>query len=371
MTKNILISVFFLLITYVSMAQQSPFEKQWDRIDSLELKGRTKTALAEVNVLRSQSLEQKDHLNFVKASIFRWKFQKITLEDAHNEILKDIDHTIGQVPQVYASVLWVIRAKLLRDYFEDNYWTIRGITASDVFDQDEIATWDTRTYVKEINKSYDRAMDNKTELQGMRIEAMLPIIKAVELSRSYRPSLYDVLVHEALSFYRNRYSSFESFNQFFISNEKALFDTSEAFVGYQLMEKDTISFASKALQLYQEIEVAHSGDSNPNAFVYAQLRRFEYADELCKDAKAETWYREALLRLATEYAGNSIEALIKFELAQRYYGDREKPALGYMYNPINYDNLKAMELCKEVIKKYPNSEGAQRCRVLIRQMEAV
>lgn len=372
MTKSIL-TVLLLILSQAFYGQSNSFEVKWALVDSLEVKGKIKTALQEVNTLREYAVTTGNDNELIKASLYRWKFQKLTSEFPLNQILAELDSTVLKVDKVQAAILWSVKAKLLTDYFVDNRWQIQDISQTNEIEDGNIQTWSEYRFVKRIAQAYDRSLQHKKVLKNTPVEAVLPLIKAAELGRLYRPSLFDVLAHEAISFYTTNDFYFNGFGENELAFSEGLFSPSKEFRTTVYPSRDTVNFKKKALHLFQELEEIHAGDSNPDAFVFTQLDRLYFAQEHSKLESKSKAYEDALKALIETYSETQIGALVKFKLASWYRRSAPKHNIRY-HNDLVVDstaNTRAILLCKEVIAQYPNSEGAQRCKVLKRIIEDV
>ena len=113
--------IFFVtfLVCQFSVAQQSPYAQKWTEVDTLELRGQVASALRIVDQIRTDSKGDNGN-DFVKASIYRWKFLKITTENAENTIIQEVDRTITEASGIEKALFYTIKGNLLKAYFESN-----------------------------------------------------------------------------------------------------------------------------------------------------------------------------------------------------------------------------------------------------------
>ncbi len=90
---------FILLISFQTLCgQNKTFEKDWRTIDSLEINGQVRDALIKTDAILITSERKKDHNNYIKAQLFRWKFVQIIQENANTTILKEVNQCITKIP---------------------------------------------------------------------------------------------------------------------------------------------------------------------------------------------------------------------------------------------------------------------------------
>src|SRR5690606_5572349 len=132
-----------------------------------------------------------------------------------------------------------------------------------------------------IFAAYDLSLLNEKVLiatPAMHIEELL---FSIPLNRKYRPTLFDVLAHRALSYYSNT-SNFASVNaeDEFEFNFPALYEDTPQFITLTFPENGPNTSGVKVLRTWQRLEALHSGEKNTEALVYAQLSRLEYVNSL-------------------------------------------------------------------------------------------
>ncbi|MEQ9580851.1 MAG: hypothetical protein RIM68_01630, partial [Arenibacter sp.] len=91
------------------------------------------------------------------------------------------------------------------------------------------------------------------ELQQLKVNAFKEILIAQKGSEIYRPTLFDLLAHSALDFYKTSENSIaRPTDKFELDNPEILCEGKQ-FVEQQISTKDKTSQQSKALILYQQL----------------------------------------------------------------------------------------------------------------------
>lgn len=350
--------LIFILMTQLIVAQEEGFEKQWQRMDSLELQGRISTASELSQKITAAARKEKDFANLIKARIFFYKFYQITNEDSNAFILADINKTLAQLPVPFKNVLQSYKASFLKQYYDQHRWSIQDRTRIDDPDPTDLETWSVAILRDSIRLTYEGSLESAATLGSTPTELIDELVLASPLGRKYRPSLYDLLAYRALEYFtdQSNFPKVRPEQEYAFTNEK-LYAETEDFLKIDL-KTATPTSASKVLQSFQQLEELHRKSENSDPLVYAQLERLEYVNENFRGTVKWNLYTEALERLAQEYKAKPVSALILLAQAANLKERAEElDEEGKLQNP---DFLKkAVELCDQIIREFPNSESFQ------------
>ncbi len=348
----------FLLLFFIGFAQET-IEQKWQVVDSLELQGRNESATEIVSEIMDTSREARDYTNYIKAKLFYYKFLQVNQEYSNVEILKDLNQSISEIPTPFKNVLLSYKAKFLDQYFQNHRWKIRDRKEIDDSEALEIDTWSANTLQDSIAISYELSLAGEKELIKTPVGNITELLIENSLYRKYQPSLYDLLAHRAVAYF----SDSGNFQSVATANEYA-FDDEELFAKSLVFRKLNFPKAAKenpevkVLQIYQNLEHLHSQDKNPEAFVFNQLQRLADVINYYKGPQRWEKYLSALDRLAEKYTNQPVNALILFARAMHYYErSKETDREDELEHPEFLQ--KAVTLCEEITKEYPNSSTAQ------------
>ncbi|GGG34531.1 hypothetical protein GCM10011344_39140 [Dokdonia pacifica] len=348
-------------------AQESPYQKQWVKIDTLELRGQVKSALKLADNIRELSRNNAHANDYVKASIFRWKFLKITTEDVENKILKEIDETSEGLPLAQQAILKVIKAQLLNDYYSASRYRINERTSVSKKTED-ITSWTGTDFINEIIHTYQEALHHKEALIKTPVSDVEEFLLKGLVNRHYKPTLYDVIAQEAMTFYKNPLYGIDRPAILFEIDHPSFFDTSETFRNTVFETKDTVASSYNAVKLMQDIEQVHALDADPTAYVYAQIERLKFAKQYHVNSTKAELYGKQLRALSRKHNTHFIHSILQVELASHYlslariqdYEDGERDEISYY--------VKAKEICTSLIETYPNTEASTRATYLLREI---
>jgi len=373
---RIFLFVAALFFCQFSWSQQSRYSQKWVEVDTLELRGQVASALKIVDEIRASSRDNEG-LDYVKASIFRWKFIKITTEEAENTILKEVNQNIAESSGVNKALFGAVKAKLLKDYYETQKYKSKNRSTGQE-KVDDITRWSNLELVTEIINTYQKTLKEKATLLKIPAGDITDLLSTTIITRAYKPTLYDIIAQEAMQFYRNPFYGIERPETLFNIDNAVVFGNSSSFRNWDFKSKDSLASKFNTVKLLQEIEEVHKNDVNITAYVFAQLERLRFAKEHYIKSGKEALYEEALLELlSAEQVGSqkdnshSIYGLIQYELAS-YYVDQAPRSFKKNQEGAKRDMYsKAEDLCTTIIATYPNSEASIKATQLLKKIYSV
>ena len=174
---------------------------------------------------------------------------------------------------------------------------------------------------------------------------------------TYRPTLYDFLAFDALSFYSaGEQAGALPQDTFEIMADTPIFAPVADFLAWQPQTSDTGSAKLKAIHIYQALLSFHQNDIDKTAFIDADLQRLEFGNNQAVGPDKAGLYEAALERFVNQWKGNEIAARALYDWANVEYGQG------------NY--LKAHDLAGQGWNEYAATVGGIECYNLIQQIEA-
>jgi len=130
---------------------------------------------------------------------------------------------------------------------------------------------------------------------------------------SYRPTLYDFIAQEALTFYTSgEQAAAKPQDAFELSAESPALDASDKFLAWwrtfsakQFPDSPIV----KALTLYGALMAFHEKDTDPSAFLDADLARLAYAWNTAFGETKDARYQSALKAFVDKWADHELSAL--------------------------------------------------------------
>src|SRR5690606_37554499 len=121
-------------------------------------------------------------------------------------------------------------------------------------------TWDLQTIFDEIQTHFQNSLENTELLKKEDLNTYDALLLTATNSKTFRPTLYDFLAHQALEFYKTTENNIaKPAYKFEIDNPDFLCE-SPKFVKLGLQSKDSTSLQLTALKVYQSLIEFHLKD---------------------------------------------------------------------------------------------------------------
>jgi hypothetical protein len=268
-----------------------------------------------------------------------------------------LEAEIVEAPDPMKPVMEAILAHWYWEYFRQNRWRFMERTRTAEPPGEDITTWDLPRILAEIDLHFVVALEADEELKAIGVAEYDDLLERGTVPDSHRPTLYDFLAYEALSFYSaGEQAGAERMDTFEIMADSPVFAEVDEFLGWALQTTDTDSPKLKAIGLYQDLLLFHADDADKAALIDADLHRLTFGYNQAIGPEKDDLYMAALERFVDRWAGHEIIARALYEWA------RVARAAG--------DFLGAHELASRGWTEYPASVGGIQCYNLIQQIEA-
>nr|MCU0391536.1 MG2 domain-containing protein [Thermoflexibacter sp.] len=351
------------------------YKSDWKKVDSLENKGLTESAAKVVDEIYAKAKKDNNSEQIVKAIVYQAKYISYTQEDAEVKILNKLDSeaTIAAFP--VKPILHSILATQYWQYYEQNRWRFYNRTETVAFEKKDIATWSLEDIVKETSKQYELSLQDAQNLKNTKIENFHEILGANvdstvasfgrDKNRNLRPTLYDLLAHRAVDFFSNTEPEITRPIYKFELDKAEYFANAKDFAQLKIESKDTSAMKLQAIVLLQDLIKFHQNDTNKDALADADLKRIGFVYAHSVHANKESLYLKALQDFQNIYESSPIAADAAYLIADLYRTQGETYNFSKNNETHRWKLKEALELAEKVIKKYPNTQGANNSRHLI------
>ncbi|WP_046745131.1 alpha-2-macroglobulin family protein [Kordia zhangzhouensis] len=362
--KHIFTIFMIVLFSQFSNAQQT-YQPQWEEVLNLEKKGLTQSAFKKVTEIYQQAKKEQNNPQIIKAFLHKAKYQIILEEDAQLTIITDLQNEIDSQKGVAKNILHSILANIYWKYLQNNRYQFYNRTeTTEKVDATDFRTWDLTTIFKEIIYHFDASLANTTSLQKQTLSAYSEILYEEKDSKIYRPTVYDLLAHNALQFYRTDENTLtKPADVFEIDNEEYLCNA-EMFANISLTTNDRLSLEFKALEIYQNLIRFHLKDTTPEALIDVNIERLQYVAQKAAFDNSTEKLIQAYQNEKNTYASHPFSGMYDVESALLHQEQAAKydPKKGDAYQ---WEYNKAIELCEAVITKFPTSIAAEKCKTIL------
>ncbi|MGJ8683400.1 MAG: MG2 domain-containing protein [Nonlabens sp.] len=344
-------------------AAQNFYIDKWREVEQFELQDKIEDATKVVDEIYKYARRKKDKDQYIKVFLFKSKYQLINEEEAQYKIIAELDEMIQEADFPNRNIYNGIRAKLLDDYARNNQWQIRQRTAVDTDDVD-FKTWDAKRFYSEVHQSYQASIAQPEKLVKVPLSDYSAIIGPMAPARFLRPTLLDILSHQALNFYKSEYFYLTSpKEEFTITKENAFLNTADV-LKLKRPAGDTIFSKYDVMQQYAQLEKLHADLKNEAAYIHVFTDRMNYAQNRLGTRQVYDDYENQLKDLISKYSKSPAVTEAYYYLAQYYQGLSSRGEKEEQYT----HRKKAIETAEKAIKLYPNSYGTALCQQLLAQI---
>jgi uncharacterized protein YfaS (alpha-2-macroglobulin family) len=340
-----------------STASAGPRDAQWKKVEDAIKQGLPKTAITNLEPIIQGALKDKAYAEATKAIGRRIALEGNIQGNKPEEKITRLQAEIAKAPREMVPVLDTLLAHWYWQYFGQNRWRFMQRTATAQQPGPDFTSWDLPRLFAEIDKQFQNALAADT-LKAERIESWGDLLEKGTMPDSYRPTLYDFIAQEALSFYTSgEQGAAKPQDSFELSASSPILDATDAFLAWQPATTDSGSSMLKAIHLYQDLLRFHNGDPAPRpAFADVDLARLTWGGNTAFGEDKNERYKTALERFSRENADFEISALA-IEREARVLQQED-------------DLVGARKLATRGAQTFPSSPGGKMCRNLVKQIEA-
>ncbi|MEO6949450.1 MAG: MG2 domain-containing protein, partial [Ginsengibacter sp.] len=367
LSKLTLLLYFFCFASSNLMAQKNmdDYTAQWKKVEEFQKKGLPKSALQEVENIYFLAKKTDNNTQIIKSLLFKINLQQNIQEDASVKSIDSLEKESTVAKGSAKSILQSITAQLYWQYFQQNRYKLYQRTNTENFDKKDIATWTIDDLHSKIGQLYLASLQNEEELKQTPLAPFDAIIAKGNV-RNLRPTLFDLLSHRALDYFKNDERNISRPSYAFEINDKAAFAPISEFINHSFSTKDSSSLHHKALIIFQKLLAFHQNDTTKDALIDADIERLQFVYQYATITDKDKLYLLALKSIAKNYKDNPASAQASFLIAQSIYnfatGENQHK------DSLTYTVINAKEMLDIIIKNYPESEGGINAKNLLKQL---
>jgi hypothetical protein len=353
----------------------------WKEVDSLSNLGLPKSALVIVNKIYDQAKKEKNDPQYIKTVIYKLKLKAAFMDDAVASSIREVNAEIKESHEPARQILNSILAEMYQSYYQNNRYRFGNRTEVMNNTSDSIQTWDLKTLTRKTVKTWLLSIQDPSLLKFLPIGGFEDILEKPESQvkqtvkmteknmNSYRPTLYDFLCWRALEYFSGNEGPDKVFATPFSLNQPSYFLQAREFAALKLeLPSDSSSFLAFSLKIYQDLAGFHSQDKDPHALIDEEIHRFQFLkDKSLIDGK-DTLYLKTLKKLEQTSLSSPYSTDVTYAIAA-YLKEQ-----GSQYHPAESQKNKwelkeAIVYCNQAIKRFPESTGADNCKLLAADIE--
>lgn len=353
----------------MSDSSDSLYQQEWQIIDSLMEEGLYRSGLTELENLRQAAADQGLTDHYIRAMLYLSIYVGELEEDRMLAVIRRLKAEISTQSGVEKAMLQSVLAQVLGEYLQSQYWRIADRTYTADRDTAAVDEWSIERLEKTIRTYYIASLSPEEALRQVSLTDLPQAIDQGEEVDDLWPTLYDFLVHRAISYFSNTLSYVQEPVTAFVLNEAQAFAPPGEFIDHRFTGGDTTSNVYRALTLFQNLLTIRLDEpDNIPAIIDLDLQRLSFAYEHATLPEKDTLYRQALTRLANTYPNHPASANARYALARQYQQSGNKyQAPSRLSN--RWHLQKAVSICQECLEDFPEAYGARRCESLINSIK--
>lgn len=329
---------------------KNDYISSWKEIEKLEGKGLPKSALEIVETIYKNAKKENNSNQLIKSILHIIKYKSQITEEAHEEMIAFVAKEAEESKQPEKSILQSILADLYWQYYSNNRYKFSQRSRTENFDNKDMKTWDISRLIDEIIKLYNASIEDRKNLKNNPINDFNELLIKGNTDK-LRPTLYDFLAHRALDFFMNEETYLTQPAYKFELDNNLYFAKNKIFSKKTFDTKDKTSLKYMTLLILQDLIDFHLNDKDAAALIDVDLKRLYFVNNNAYGLENDKLFLDALLELEKDYDNKPESGIISFNIANYYFNNQK-----------NYIN--ALKICEDVIKKYPDTEGAINCSSL-------
>ncbi|WP_142685630.1 alpha-2-macroglobulin family protein [Chitinophaga polysaccharea] len=355
---RLFIGIFIvLIISSNKIMAQFNYDNSWKKITALEEKGLPKSALEVVNDIYAQAVKDKIPAQQIKALIYQMKYNAEINDSSTLQNLQKIEKQTAAATGPQKAILQSIRAEMLYRYFQYNRYRFYNRTAIAGDEGTDVTTWGADRLHQEITAAYQASLFNREMLEKTSLTAFDPII-VKENTRQLRPTLYDLLAHRALEYFKSGEAAITNPANQFELTDPAAFAPAATFAAHRFTSSDSTSLQYHALLILQELTRLHAGDKA--ALLDVDVERISWINQVAVMENKDALYLQALDQAVLAYTGEK-EVTVVMQMQAAYY--MQKANAG---DDAKGDNMKkAKAICEKAVALAPASAGGVACAYML------
>lgn len=307
------------------------YQSEWKALEA-EAPVNPKTALARLDKIEKQAKNEGDVPQQLRCILSRLKFSKRVDEDALQKCIANLQKfQARQTEPVAVAITRYAEAMAFNSFYMENRWKYNHRTALADTVPSDMKEWTTNIFVDTVRSLCLQAVAEPA-LRNTKTTAYAALLEMGEESRTYRPTLYDFLLH------------------FCIDNK-----------GYG---KGQIFTDKECEQWYADLVEFHRNDADKSAYVNAKIEQLK--NLYFSGKRKEKDYIGELKLLLDECLKEPASILVRVELANSLYShllDADENS------SVRTSTAEVLAVCNDGIAAFPKHPQAKCLNAVISNMK--
>jgi len=362
------IALILLFCSMNTIYSQTNFNERWFKIDELEKQGLYREALAKVDELIKVANKELATNQIVKGVFYQLKFNQYITEEDYILGIANVKNEIENADPKTAAILHGLLAEVYYGYYNQNRWTINQRTVLSK-ESNDVRTWDATSFAKKIIYHYQSSLSEIEILSRTSLIHYEEILSSYHIEDLKKLTLYDFLFERTFNFFSQNSFNMDGPAETFNLSHEDYFKSNQLFINLPLQAKDPYNLKYYAVKLLQNRTDYFVKQNQPAELFHIELKRLKYAKTHSTLSNKEALFSKAIADMTLRYKDFEFVGEAWFELAVIL---KEQGANVDVKTATEAEKRKVQEaaaICQEVIKRAPNSLGAQQCEALLSQIK--
>ncbi len=342
-------------------AVPGPRAAAWRQVEQSLDEGKPKTAAEALAGIERAAIADKSWAEVARAIATRVLTETGDRPPDDPERLILLAGAIEKAPATTRAVLEAIQANWTWGFFMNNRWRFGQRTGGAAADGlESIASWDLPKIVGEIRARFAAALAAKDGIQKLPVAEWNVILERGTMPDAYRPTVWDVIVRDALEFAESGERGLvDPEDAFELPADCPALGTLDEFLGWRPAEDPAVTDRDspllQAAGLYRDLLDFHRNDTDRTALLAADLDRILWAAGHAAGEDVDARKQAALEAFIARAGDHETAALARYHLATLV---REEG-----------DLIEARAIAAKAGEQHPRSPGAKLCKNLIAEIE--
>jgi hypothetical protein len=363
--KHSILTYIILFLTFsCTMPKKMPadYASRWKRVDELiNQQGLTRSAMTEIRGIYDLAKKDNQPAQAMKALLYLSEELDQVSENAQTEALEMMEKELSTAVTPDRELLHSMLAGKYKQILDNNRWELMNRTPTGSVDPKDWKTWSSKDFHRVIGEHYLASLEDPDALKATGLRDYGPVILRGN-APALRPSLYDLLAHQALSYFKNDERDIADPVNVFKVNDPAVLADARTFSQAEIRTTDSSSLYYRAVRIYQDLLAFHLNDTDPSALLDVDLERLDFMQQASVLQDKEERYLQAMDRIANSHPTHEAGALAKVKTLNARKDRLES------YDPVTgpeADRLGLVELersYREVMNRFPGTAAGAQAR---------
>lgn len=338
-------------------ARDKAASENWKAVESAMEKRRPRTAIQALEPIVDRTLKARDHDEATKAVALQIMLESQIQGGKAEERISRLEKRMTELPEAMQPMMEAVLANWYWTFFQQNKWRFVRRTQTDQPPGEDILAWDLPRILSEIDSHFQAALEAEQWLQETSVAEFDELLTEGSMPDSYRPTLFDVLVYNALRFYSaGEQAGAAAEDAYVLQASSPILSPPKDFLAWQIKSTDTDSPTIRAVHLYQRLMRFHKAKQHDMALAEADLSRLKFGYNKAFGEDKNARYKAALGGFVEHWKNEPISARALAAHAQVLQSEQ-----------LMTD---AHRLAERGWNAFPESVGGKQCYNVLQQIEA-